>query len=142
MYQTRNKRKERSGIKCRRSDYNPVQPQYKSMCDVNNIVRRAFAGDPTVFRPGHPFADVSAAPESLHEALQIQVDARNAYDALPDSVREKYPTPEAFFAACHDPSQVETLRDLGIVIPEQEETPVKVQIINPAPAPDPEPVTA
>lgn len=131
MYQTRNKRKVRDGIKCRPTTYNPVQPQYKSMCDVNNIVRRAFAGDPTVFRPGRPFADVSSAPDSLHDALQIQVEARNAYDALPDAVREKYPTPEAYFVACHDPSQVETLRELGVVNPEVTETPVKVQVINP-----------
>jgi hypothetical protein len=133
MYQTRNNLNKRSGIKCRPSGYNPVQAQFKSMCDVNNIVRRAFAGDPTVFRPGRPYADVSSAPESLHEALQKQVDARNAYEALPEEVRAKYPTPDAYFAACHDPSQLETLRELGIVNPEVKETAVKVEVVNPEP---------
>lgn len=118
------------GLRCKPPTYNPVQTQFKDMCDINNIVRRAFAGDSTVFRAAR-YVDVEHAPETLHEALQSQVDSRNAYEALPEAVRAKYPTPEAYFAACHNPEELKTLQELGIVETPEVETPVKVEITNP-----------
>lgn len=118
------------GLVCNTPAYNLVQSQYKSICDINNIVRRAFAGDPTVFRAAR-CVDMSDAPSSLHEALQQTADARMAYESLPDAVRIAYPTPEAFYAACHDESQFARLRELGVANPQVIETPVEVKVVNP-----------
>ena len=117
------------GLRCATPAFNPVQKQYKSICDINNIVKRAFAGDSTVFRAAR-CVDLENAPESLHAALQSQVYARNAYLALPDAVRAKYTTPEAYFAALHNPDEVGNLKELGIV-QSVDDSPVKVEVTNP-----------
>lgn len=97
-----------------------VQPHFKSMCDVNAIVARAMRGDPTALRAGRlapQDVDITGLPDTLHEALQRSVDARNAYEALSPEIKAKYPTPEAFFAACHDKTQIESLRECGALEP-------------------------
>lgn len=133
-FATRFKPRKASSLRCGRTPaLNPVQVQFKGMCDINNIVKRAFAGDPTVFRAAR-YGDSVDAPDDLHAALQQQVDARNAYNALPASVRKEYPTPEAYFAALHDDSQVDKLRSLGVLNPVEDETPIKVEVTNPVTA--------
>lgn len=107
-----------------------VQPQFRELCNINNIVQRALRGDATVYRKAQ-YADITDSPDSLHAALQAGIAARNAYDALPESVRAAYPTPEAFFAACHDEKQVENLRRLGVCDTPVEETPIEVVVKNP-----------
>ena len=107
-----------------------VQPQFRELCNINNIVQRAIRGDATVYRKAQ-FADITSTPDSLHAALQAGVNARNAYDALPDAVRAAYPTPEAFFAACHDENQLDNLRRLGVCETPVEDTPIEVVVKNP-----------
>lgn len=118
------------GVECKGSSR--TQPQFRQICDINNIVKRAFAGDATVYRKAG-YADLTNTPSDLHDALQQGVDARNAYDALPDAVKAAYPTPEAYYAACHDDKQIENLRKLGVVDTPLPETPIEVRVVNDKP---------
>ena len=128
-FYTRYDRLNRRSVKCGDSPCR-VQPQFRELCNINNIVQRALRGDATVYRKAQ-YADISQSPDSLHAALQAGINARNAYDALPESVRAAYPTPEAFFNACHDAQQVENLRRLGVCDTPIDDKPIEVVVTNP-----------
>lgn len=96
-----------------------VQPHFKSMCDINRIVERAMRGDRTALnaaRLAPQDMDITNLPDTLHEALQQSVAARNAYELLAPEIKARYPTAEAFFAACHDSTQIDSLRECGAVV--------------------------
>lgn len=108
-----------------------TESHWKDYQDINNIISRVMRGDSSAIRRGAVHADISEMPDNLQDALNQQIDAAYAYDALPDEVKAKYPTAEAFYAACNDPSQKEELTKLGLVDSPVPEKPVKVEITNP-----------
>lgn len=108
-----------------------TQQHLAKMTDVNAMLERALRGDTSVFRRGMPIVDATTVPSELQEVLNGQIKARNAYYALPPAVREAYPTPEAFFNACHDKTQIEKLRELGLVEKPAEDAPVRVEVVTP-----------
>lgn len=75
-----------------------TQQEYKADCDVNTMIRRAIAGDSTVFR--HPvYMDVLNAPDSGMDVANRLADARTIWHDMPDNVRATYGSPEALLAA-------------------------------------------
>ena len=107
-----------------------TQQHLKKFTDVNFMMERALAGDTSVYRRGFS-ADISRLPDDMQSVLNVQIRARESYEALPDAVRKQYPTPELFFAACNDPEQKDNLAKLGLLKPEVVTSPVEVKIVNP-----------
>lgn len=108
-----------------------TEPHWQKYQDINNIISRVMRGDSSVIRHGAVHADVSEMPDTLQDALNQQKEAAYAYDALPDAVKAKYPTAEAFYAACQDPSKKEELSKLGLLNVPEDTKPVEVKIVNP-----------
>lgn len=73
-----------------------VQPQYKESADINVMIRRAIGGDMSVFVGAGKFTDVSDAPESFHDALNISARAETAWQNMPDSLRRTFGNQAAF----------------------------------------------
>lgn len=107
-----------------------TQQHLKKFTDINYMIQRALGGDSSVYRPGGVSADISQVPDDLQEILNLQIRARDSYENLSADVRKKYPTPEDFFAACHDPEQRDALVKLGVINPPQASEPVEVKIVN------------
>lgn len=110
-----------------------TQQHLKKFVDVNYMISRALAGDSSVYRHGFS-ADVTSFPEDYQEVLNVQIRAREAYLALPQPVRDRYPTAEAFYRACGDSSEQDNLRRLGLLIPDSgKPAPVEVKVVSESP---------
>lgn len=108
-----------------------TQQHLKKFTDINFMMQRAVAGDSSVFRRGFS-GDFTVIPEDFQQILNIQTRARESYESLPNEVKRQYPSAEAFFAACHNPSEKDNLLRLGILKPaaEPDKSPVLVQVVN------------
>lgn len=118
-------------VLARPSGASKTETHWKDYQNINNIIARVIRGDSSCIRRGAVHADISEMPDTLQDALNAQHEAAYAYDALPASVKAEYPTAEAFYAACHDPSQKDKLVSLGVADSPTVESPVKVEVINP-----------
>jgi hypothetical protein len=99
------------------------------MCDINNMIARAIAGDTSVIRRGG-YVDVSHMPDDMQEVLNIGNRAREAYEALPADLRAVYPSPDVFLAALGDPEERKRLEKFGIINPpEPPPAPIAVKVI-------------
>lgn len=105
------------------------QQHLSKMCDINNMIARAVAGDTSVIRRGS-YVDVSHMPDDMQEVLNIGNRAREAYEALPADLRAAYPSPDVFLAALGNPDERKRLEKFGIVNPpEPPPAPVAVKVI-------------
>nr|CAI9750463.1 virion structural protein [Microvirus sp.] len=105
------------------------QQHLSKMCDVNNMIARAIAGDTSVIRRGTYF-DVSQMPDDMQEVLNIGNRAREAFEALPADLRVVYPSPDVFLAALGNPEERKRLEKFGIINPpEPPPAPVAVKVI-------------
>jgi hypothetical protein len=99
------------------------------MCDINNMIALAIAGDTSVIRRGG-YVDVSQMPDDMQEVLNIGNRAREAYEALPADLRAVYPSPDVFLAALGNPEERKRLEKFGIVNPpEPPPAPIAVKVI-------------
>lgn len=63
----------------------------KSMCDINNIIRRYKEGDLSALsRTTGTFGDFTGLPTSLAEAQQQIINIGNEFKKLPIEIREKF----------------------------------------------------
>lgn len=105
------------------------QQHLSKMCDINNMIARAIAGDTSVIRRGS-YADVSQMPDDIQEVLNIGNRAREAYEALPADLRAVYPSPDVFLAALGNPEERKRLERFGIINPpEPPPAPIAVKVI-------------
>lgn len=105
------------------------QQHLSKMCDINNMIARAIAGDTSVIRRGG-YADVSQVPDDMQEVLNIGNRAREAYEALPADLRAVYPSPDVFLAALGNPDERKRLEKFGIINPpEPPPAPIAVKVI-------------
>lgn len=105
------------------------QQHLSKMCDINNMIARAIAGDTSVIRRGS-YVDVSQMPDDMQEVLNIGNRAREAYEALPADLRAVYPSPDVFLAALGDPEERKRLEKFGIINPpEPPPAPIAVKVI-------------
>lgn len=105
------------------------QQHLSKMCDINNMIARAIAGDTSVIRRG-AYVDVSHMPDDLQQVLNIGNRAREAYDALPADLRAAYPSPDVFLAALGNPDERKRLEKFGIINPpEPPPAPIAVKVI-------------
>lgn len=72
---------------------------WKDSTDMAYILSRLAAGDKSVLgQSSAVYGDLTVAPKTLAEALQLRIDANNAFDRLPDDVKLKFDNdPSEFF---------------------------------------------
>lgn len=105
------------------------QQHLSKMCDINNMIARAIAGDTSVVRRGS-YVDASQMPDDMQEVLNIGNRAREAYEALPADLRAVYPSPDVFLAALGNPEERKRLEKFGIINPpEPPPAPIAVKVI-------------
>ena len=72
----------------------PIQDRinsYASVTDMNYILTQLRNGNTSVINRGNPiFGDFSDTPKTYAQALQLVIDGRAQFDALPLSVRSKF----------------------------------------------------
>lgn len=112
-----------------------TKQSHKAECDIHNILsqfqRTGILNHIQQRRP--EFMDL---PDSLdyQTSLNILLEAREAFEALPSSVRAHFANdPGQFLAAFSDPSQEAYLRDHGFLNPK--EGPSAPSATSPSPAP-------
>lgn len=75
-----------------------TQPQFKSLCDIGNMIRRALSGDTSVFGRATYF-DASNAPEDFADAQYRLAAARSIWNDLSDEMKKVYGSPERLLAS-------------------------------------------
>lgn len=112
-----------------------TEQHWKKHQDVNNIVARCLRGDYSGLKKFGVNTDISAAPSSLQEYLNQRISAEQAFDALPEVVKAKFPTPADMVRACGDESSRADFEKLGLLAPVVKDEPVKVEIVGGTGAP-------
>lgn len=110
-----------------------TQQCFKKECDINNILSKharsglvehlnTFEGD---------YRDLSE-PIDYQTALNVVINAKDAFDTLPSDVRKKFNNePGEFLAFATNPDNLDAMRDMGLANPLPDSVPAP---------PDPEPV--
>lgn len=73
------------------------QRQFKDSCSIESMMRRALLGDRSVLGNAR-YLDVVDAPESYHDAVNIQARAESVWNDLPEALRVAYGSPAALVA--------------------------------------------
>lgn len=63
---------------------------YKAYTDIHYIMNRLQQGDTSVLREGAFYGDMTKAPKSLADALNIMINAEDRFNELPLEVRNKF----------------------------------------------------
>lgn len=120
-----------------------TQSHLAKQTSVQYMLERCLRGDTSVLNNRPNLGNALDVPDDLQSLLNKQLEARRAYEELPIEVRNAYPTPQAFFNACHDKTQIEKLRQLGLVetpatpaTPAQAVTPEGSEGSTPKPSPN------
>lgn len=93
-----------------------TEQHWKSLCSIDNMVKRYISGDKSVVRKCH-FADVSELPDNLHQFLAFNFNVAEAFDTLDESVRAKFSTPSELLAALEARTDEDLFRKVGILKP-------------------------
>ena len=90
----------------------------KNDADINVIVARFCAGDVSVLsrRQGF-FGDFSDMPTNLAEFMNAGVTSQEAYNKLPDDVKEKFPDFKSWLDALSNGEFIEVLKNRGEDVP-------------------------
>lgn len=114
-----------------------TKQEFKSDCDVNEIIRRFTKHGTLPNTPATPprFVDAANLPD-LQGAMAIMIEAEKSFMALPAQVRKEFDnSPMAFVEYATKPENLDKLREWGIAPKAAPEAkPTKVEIVNqPAP---------
>lgn len=118
-------------------DKSRTRQEFKKECDVNEIMRRfKVTGVMPVGNATPRYLDCSAVP-NFQDAMQILIDAENAFMRLPALVRKEFDNdPQAFVAFAQDGANLGKLREWGLAEPEKApDGPMKVEVVNAPPPP-------
>lgn len=90
---------------------------HRALCDINNLVAQAKKGGViNHFARLKPFFGDATLADGLHDALNKQIAARDAFSTLPAKVRERYGNDMVkFVAALQDPAELDFLCSVGIL---------------------------
>lgn len=104
------------GIDCS-DDPGYTQQEFKEEVDINRIMKKALLGAefPADVKVGS-YGDFYDAP-TFQQAMEIQSQAREQFEALPAQVRERFANdPAKFLAWVHDPkTTLEEANELGLL---------------------------
>lgn len=96
-----------------------AQQSFKDECDINTIVKRfGLTGQmPVNVRPP-TYQDFGDAVFDYATAMNAVAAARESFDRMPASVREKFGNdPQAFVEFCSDEKNIDEMRKLGLAVP-------------------------
>lgn len=64
---------------------------YKDSCDMSVILEKYMNGDTSVIQKrAAMYGDFTNMPKTYAEVLQMEIDAKNAFDRLPVEIKEKF----------------------------------------------------
>lgn len=94
-----------------------TQQSFKDDCDINVIVRRfGVTGQLPQSVRVPSYGDFTAVTD-FHSAMNVIIEAQNAFMEMPAEVRERFRNdPGAFVAFASDPANAEEARKLGLVV--------------------------
>lgn len=110
-----------------------AQQHFKDECDINIIMKKYKRSGliDHVNRYQGTYSDLSN-PVDYQTAMQIVIDAQEAFESLPGNIRKRFGNdPEEFLQFVNDEANIDEMRSLGL-LPAVEPQPV-------TPAADPEP---
>lgn len=105
------------------------QSHLARMTNINVMIERVVGGDTSALRRG-VFEDVSSCPDTMMDCLNSHRRAVEAYNALPESVRLRFPTPEVFLEAAQNPDMASEFVRLGLSVERSPDKPIEVKVIN------------
>nr|AVQ10205.1 minor capsid protein [Gokushovirinae environmental samples] len=110
--------------------------EFVDECDLNKIMERYDKGieiDPRMKRLDPLYVDFTAMPSDLQSAMNMVMDADEAFMRLPALVRKEFDNdPLRFVEYAQDGSNLEQLRKWGLAEPEKApEPPMRVEVVNP-----------
>lgn len=96
-----------------------TKQSFKAECDIHNIIRQySKTGVITHVQANRPIYTDLPDPLDYQTALNIQIEADQAFAGLPAVIRAEYGNdPGQFLAALHDPSQRDRLTEIGVFTP-------------------------
>lgn len=116
-----------------------TRQEFAEECDINVLMARYEAtGVLTHYSKATPqYFDATDVPD-LQRALAIVAHAEDAFMTLPAKVRKEFDNdPVQFVAFAENPDNLAKMREWGLAAPEKvPEPPMRVEVINPAPAPE------
>lgn len=106
-----------TGLKC--EDVSRAKQSFAEECDINTIVRRfGLTGHVPVGVRMPTYADYANLPD-YHSAMNAIAQAREAFDAMPSSVRARFQNdPGLFVDFCSDAKNRDEAVKLGLVLPQ------------------------
>lgn len=118
-----------------------TRQEFAAECDINTIMARyTKAGVVSHVNPAAPrYLDLAGLPD-FQSAMQIMIDADQAFAGLPAAVRREFDNdPAKFVDFATDAENLAQLREWGLAPPEKApEGPMRVEVVNP-PSNDPAP---
>lgn len=101
-----------------------TQQHHIKNTNVNAIMRRFERTGVLPVRTAQPLQGPIPDVESFHEAMNIVIQGRQAFDQLPSQIREEFGnSPEAFLHAFGDETQHDRLRELKLMAPKPVDPP-------------------
>lgn len=100
-----------------------TRQEFAAECDINSIMARyEKTGMLPVNQMSQPqYLDLTMTPDTLMDAMNLMIDAENAFMTLPAMVRKEFDNdPMRFVEFASDPNNVKRLREWGLAEPEKE----------------------
>lgn len=96
------------------SEPSVTKQEFKDDCDINKILNKfqRTGALEHYSRYSPSYGDYTAT--DYQTSLNLIKTAQTMYDALPSSIRDLYPTPEAFLNFVQDPSNSSKMDELGL----------------------------
>lgn len=118
------------------TDVSLTRQEFKDECDINNLLRKyTEQGIPPALRVGTPqYFDATDVPD-FQTAMQVVIDAQEAFMKLPAAVRKELDNdPARFVEYAQDPENLPNMRKWGLAPPEKvPDAPMRVEVVNPPP---------
>lgn len=106
-------------------DTSMTKQSHKAECDIHNILKQyEKTGVITHVQSASPTYTDLPTDVDYQSAMNTLLAAQAAFADLPSRVRSHFDNdPQAFLAAFVDPAQEKTLRDFGLLLPEEAAAP-------------------
>lgn len=118
-------------------DVSRTRQEFAEECDINSIMSRYNkTGVINHFSSRAPrYVDFSEVPSDLQTAMQMFIEAENAFMRLPAAVRKEFDNdPVKFVEFAERPENLDQVRAWGLAKPaEPEPVPMRVEVVNPPP---------
>lgn len=115
------------------SDKSLARQEFKDESDINTLMKRyrTHGVMPTMRTDAPRYLDCTEVPD-FQQAMQLVIDAENAFMTLPAAVRKEFGNdPGAFVEYASDPENIEQMREWGLAPPAPApDAPMRVEVVN------------